>query len=237
MSARRSPSDLIGTGVRAAVGLLGATLLAGCASNQRASSSQPEVTYTMQSASEAAFELGEDRPPTPRTLHALARIFTAQGRDAEAAAIYERLMKRFPTMRVVFLEMAEMRMRQGATKDAIDVLTEGIAASPDDAILLNNRGMCWLMEENYENALADFTAAAERVPDEPRYTSNRAMALGMAGRYDEALEVYQEVVLPARAHYNLAVICEARNDTERAEVEYAIAMELDPKIRRQKPSA
>ena len=62
------------------------------------------------------------------------------------------------------------------------------------------------------------------------------MALGMLGRYEEALAVYEQVVLPARAHYNVAVLAEARNDTDRAEVEYAIAMEMDPKIRRQQPA-
>ncbi len=218
-------------------GLVSALLLSGCASEQQTAktSTNPDVTYSTLSASEAAFDLGEERPPTAKTLHALARIFEAQGRDAEAASVFEQIMRRFPSMRQAFIEMAELRMRQGAVDDAIDVLTRGIAANPKDPVLLNNRGMCWVMKAGYAEALSDFSMAAELAPDEPRYTGNKAMALGMMGRYEESLEVYQQIVLPARAHYNVAVLAEARNDTDRAEVEYAIAMEMDPKIRRQKP--
>jgi tetratricopeptide (TPR) repeat protein len=128
-------------------------------------------------------------------------------------------------------------MRQGAVDDAIEVLSRGIAANPKDPVLLNNRGMGRVMKASFEEALADFSLAAELAPDEPRYTGNKAMALGMMGRYEESLEVYQQIVLPARAHYNVAVLAEARNDAVRAEVEYSTAMEMDPKIARLKRTA
>ena len=220
--------------ILSAAGLVPALLLGGCASGQ--AGKNPGVTYSTLSASEAAFDLGEDRPPTAKTLHSLARIFQAQGRDAEAAAVFEQIIARFPSMRQVFIDLAELRMRQGAVDDAIEVLSRGIAANPKDPVLLNNRGMARVMKSSHEEALADFSLAAELAPDEPRYTGNIAMALGMMGQYDAALSVYEQIVLPARAHYNVAVLAEARNDPVRAEVEYSTAMEMDPKIARKKRS-
>ena len=52
------------------------------------------------------------------------------------------------------------------------------------------------------------------------------MAVGMLGRYEEALALYKQVVKPQQAHYNLAVVCEARQDTKRATAEFAIARSI-----------
>jgi hypothetical protein len=48
-----------------------------------------------------------------------------------------------------------------------------------------------------------------------------ALALGMCGKYDQALVLYQEVLPVADAHYNLGLLCQARDDTKRAEDEFA----------------
>ena len=48
----------------------------------------------------------------------------------------------------------------------------------------------------------------------------------MLGRYEEAMALYQRVVKPQQAHYNLAVVCEARKDTKRAAAEFAIAQSI-----------
>jgi len=68
--------------------------------------------------------------------------------------------------------------------------------------------------------------AAAAGPDNTRYRANVALALGMSGRYDECLAAYEQILHPADAHYNLAVICDSRNDTERAVAEYARALRL-----------
>jgi hypothetical protein len=58
-----------------------------------------------------------------------------------------------------------------------------------------------------------------------RYRGNMALALGMLGRYEESLSLYQQVVSPSDAHFNLAVICDARKDPARAEQEYKLAVD------------
>ncbi len=88
-----------------------------------------------------------------------------------------------------------------------------------------------MIKHDYEEALKYFQQAAWVAPDNARYVGNLAMAQGMMGRYDESLKTYQRVMMPAKAHYNLGVICEARQDYERATQEYATAQRMNPHIR------
>ena len=76
---------------------------------------------------------------------------------------------------------------------------------------------------DYKRALEFFTKAAAADPDNARYRANMAMSVGMLGRYDEALTLYMQILSPADAHFNLGVICEARDDLDRAFEEYGKA--------------
>ena len=52
-----------------------------------------------------------------------------------------------------------------------------------------------------------------------------ATSLGLLGRYDEALSLYEQVIPILDAHHNLAVISEVRGDDDRAAKERASAGE------------
>jgi Flp pilus assembly protein TadD len=91
--------------------------------------------------------------------------------------------------------------------------------------MTNNLGMCWLMRGDYAKASEEFTRACGLAPQNARYRSNLAVALGMMGRYDESLALFAQVVPAGTAHYNLYVICQARKDPSRASREYALAEE------------
>ena len=121
-------------------------------------------------------------------------------------------------------------MRQRRVGAAIKTLEAGLQHAPDDPVLHNDLGMCAMLTGNYDRALEAFDKAASLDPENARFRSNRALALGMLGQYDDALAIYQEVETPANAHYNLAVVCEARADHERAKQEYARAFELNPSL-------
>jgi Flp pilus assembly protein TadD len=122
--------------------------------------------------------------------------------------------------------LSELYLRNDRPDSAVEVLKAGVAIAPEDAVLLNNLGMCRLMQARYEEALDHFTAAAAGVPKDVRARANMAVALGMLGRLDESLAIYQQLMSDSDAHYNLGVLCEARKDWTRAEQEYAIAEDL-----------
>jgi Flp pilus assembly protein TadD len=96
-------------------------------------------------------------------------------------------------------------------------------------VLQNDLGMCRLLQHRYEDALQSFTAAAAGVPPDTRARANMAVALGMLGRFDESLAIYLQILPPADAHYNVAILSEARKDGERARLEYATADALAPR--------
>jgi Flp pilus assembly protein TadD len=171
-------------------------------------------------------DLASDRPPTAKTLHAMAQILAAQGKNAESEWALRRVIHEYPLFMPAYCDLAELYMRQRRPEAAVAVLHAGLEVSPNDPILLNNLGMCRVTQGQYEDAMGLFTQAAAGAPVDARYRANMAMALGMLGRYEESLALYEQVLPPAQAHYNLSILCTARNDSERAIQEYSLSVKL-----------
>jgi Flp pilus assembly protein TadD len=188
-------------------------MAAGCASQQPPA--PPE-----QTRAEADFEAGAKRPPTAKTMFAMAQILATQGKDSDAQFVLKKIIAEHPEFLPAYCELAELQMRSRRVEDAVRILNSGLRLAPRDPVLINDLGMCQLMSGDCATALQTFTRACGLAPDEARYRANMAAALGLLGRYDEALSLYQDVMAPADAHYNLAVLCDARHDTLRADSEY-----------------
>lgn len=190
--------------------VLALTLVAGCASTS------VETGYDTQAGDMDPFLDGSDRKPTAKTLYRMARLLIVQDKDEQAAFVLTRLMSEYPTFIPAYIELAEVHMRQRRVDEAMDVLASGLVVAPGHAPLMNNLGMCAMIKSDYHAALDHFTRASATEPDDARYRANMAAALGMLGRYDESLAIYEMIVTRGKAHYNVAVLAEARNDTERA---------------------
>jgi Flp pilus assembly protein TadD len=177
-----------------------------------------------------SFDGAVDRGPSIATLHAMARVMAAQGRDSECEVVLEKLLTEHPDFMPAYNELAELHMRNGSLLSAEATLEAGLQRAPEDPTLLNNMGMALLLEQRYEASLDYFTQAAAADPGDARCRANMATALGMLGRIDEALALYYQVLPPEDAHYNVAVLCRSIGDDERAELEFARA--ADPRLRR-----
>jgi tetratricopeptide (TPR) repeat protein len=206
--------------------LFGATVIgAGCHSS-------PASPYEPPPDLDAEFQEAANRPPTAETLYRLGRLLAAEGKEADCERVLLDGIDRYPSYLPLYSELAQLYVRQRKLETAISTLNNGLAVVPNDAVLLNNLGMCGMLKGDYAMALQNFTLAAAADPDDARYTANMALAAGMLGNYEESLVLYMRVVKPARAHYNLAVVCEALGDQARADAEYATALELDPWMQR-----
>lgn len=203
--------------------VLGATL--GCETQQR-------ISYSAPHDQQDAFDKGANRPPTPDTLYRLAVLLEAQGKDDQAEAVYLNTLDRFPDYVPAYCGLGAMMVRHGRVDAGMQKLEQAHQLSPTDPVILNDIGMCWMLKSEHDKALDSFTRAAALAPDDTRYRANMALATGMMGRYDEAYALYEQIMRPARAHYNLSVVAEARNDMAKADEEFAKAKALDSTIER-----
>lgn len=178
----------------------------------------PQTWWDDESAASAEAGAGElpeidtSRPPSAQTLYSLAKILAAQGKDAECQLVLVRCVTDHPNFMPAYCDLAELHVRNNQVGEAIVTLRTGLAVSPDDSVLMNNLGMCWLLRGDYQEALTQFTNAAAAANNDVRYRANMAAALGMLGRYDEAEALFGQILSQEDVKHNLAIIREARGE-------------------------
>jgi Flp pilus assembly protein TadD len=187
-------------------------IFAGCAPENKL----PLTRSESQALADQEWVNGANRPPTPRTLLALSRVLVSQGREPEAQSVLYNVTRQHPNYPEAYVELAEIHMRNRRIDPAIKTLLQGLVFLPNDHVIVNDLGMCYLVRRDYKMAEEKFTAAAAIAPDNTRYRSNIALVLGLQGRYEESLSLYKQVTTESDAHFNLAVICDARKDSARA---------------------
>lgn len=159
-------------------------------------------------------QIGADLPPTAHTLHALANILAAQGRDRECQIVLVKTIREYPKFLPAYCKLAELHLRQNRVNEAVATLEAGLTVAPGDAVLTNNLGMVSIIKGEFDQSLAYFTEAAGANPGVKKYRANMGLALGMKGRYQESLALYRQVVGEKEARNNLTIILAARGDTE-----------------------
>lgn len=198
--------------------------LGGCTESARSESNMKTApNLNVMTRSEFEFQSGRDRPPTPKTLYAMAGIFAAQGKDTESELLMKRIVREYPEFFPVYNSLAELQMRQRRVSEAINTLSAGLRIRSRDPVLLNNLGMCRMIRKDYEKALEMFTTAAGVIPGNARYRANMAVTLGLMGRYEESLSLFKQVLPEDQAGHNLSVLREARESTSPASTDEKIS--------------
>ncbi|MFC1793234.1 tetratricopeptide repeat protein [Planctomycetota bacterium] len=164
--------------------------------------------------SELEFQTQGNNPPTAKTLSAMAEILAKQGKDSECEYVLKRIIQDNPEYLPAYNNLAELQMRQGHTNAAIETLQHALKINSEDTVLLNNLGMCWIVRRDYEAALKMFTRAAGIMPENMKYRSNMAVALGLMGRDEESLSLFKQLLPDDEANHNLNILREARNSNK-----------------------
>lgn len=159
---------------------------------------------------ELDFQLQSNNPPTTKTLFAMAEILATQGRDSECEYVLKKIIQDNPKFLPAYNSLAELQMRRGRTNSAIEILQHALEINSDDTVLLNNLGMCWIIRRDYESALGMFTRAAGIMPENIKYRANMAVALGLMGRDEESLSLFNQILPEDQANHNLSVLRVAR---------------------------
>ncbi|MHC4117326.1 MAG: tetratricopeptide repeat protein [Planctomycetota bacterium] len=132
----------------------------------------------------------------------------------ECQYVLKRIINENPGFMPAYNSLAELQMRQGQTNMAIQTLQDGLRADPQDPILLNNLGMCWVVRRDNEAALEMFTRAAGIMPENRKYRANMAVVLGLMERDEEALSLFNQVLPVELANQNLAVLQNTQDNEE-----------------------
>jgi Flp pilus assembly protein TadD len=184
----------------------GLVLLCGCEEPQQASKSRNlQRNNPPQEA-----EVRPDLPPTAKTFYSMAEILAAQGKDKECEFVLRRCIQQYPRFTPAYNSLAELQMRQGRVHEAVAMLTKALEVRPKDPVLLNNLGMCLLLRKEYAQALERFTQASGLVPESKKYRANMATTLGLLGRDEEALALYDQILPSAPARTNMEILRKAR---------------------------
>jgi Flp pilus assembly protein TadD len=181
-------------------------VLSGCVESEQSVTRGPDSRLAV---SKPTGEVNGDLPPSAMTLHSLAKILAAQGKDRECEFVLRTCVRQHPQFLPAYNNLAELFMRQGRANEAIEILSNALQINPRDPVLLNNLGMCYLVSRQYEKALANFTAAAGIVPGREKYRVNMATALGLLGRQDEAAALLEQVLSADAAAHDAQVLQKA----------------------------
>lgn len=175
-----------------------------------------DATASSEPIASQAPDIDTSRPPSAQTLYSLVKILAAQGKDRECQLVLLRCVRDYPYFMPAYCDLAELHMRNNRVGEAMVTLRSGLAVSPEDPVLMNNLGMCWMLRGEYEKALDQFTGAAAVANNDVRYRANMAVALGMLGRQDESAALFRQVLSEEDTEYNLGVIREARGQRDRS---------------------
>lgn len=83
---------------------------------------------------------------------------------------------------------------------------QALKIEPDEASLLNNLGLSYLLSNELPDAEYTLRRAASLPGADSRVRQNLALVLGIQGKYDEAIEVAQAEIDPRQAKANIAYL-------------------------------
>jgi len=169
-------------------------------------------------AEEDWFTGGELQPTSVRTLQMTVRVLAAKGDTTGAAQVARKLLLEHPDAVESYSEPAELMVMAGQYQDAVALLSRGLEVKPRHALLLNNRGLCHMLQGDLERATMDFQAAHDADLRDADYIANLALAHALAGgeESEQKARGLWSRVLPAEAvDQNLQLARAARGRSAR----------------------
>lgn len=150
----------------------------------------------------------------------------------EAVEFAERAIESDPKHPRGYAALAMARQQQGSYEEAIELALKGSELAPADSTVHGLLGIFLQKNMQAEDAIVSFTHALRLNPHaHPWLTENLAEAYVMAGRYQEAIDMYLKTLergaspfITAECRLGLAVAYDAmgRNDEARTEIVKAV---------------
>ncbi len=139
-------------------------------------------------------------PEYNEAIFGIATAYMRQGKIEEAIIGFKRAMELDPKDTKPLLHLADIYLDKGELDEALRYLKSGVEINPESPIFLNKLGAAYLEKTMY---------------DEAEYEIKRALSI-------------ERSIPLSNAHFNLALIHEARGNYEQAILEYEKEQEISP---------
>jgi Tfp pilus assembly protein PilF len=163
---------------------------------------------------------------------AMAEGLEKDGKDADAAACYERARQLDPAVadRAAH-RLAILYDRNDEQAKAMAEFTVLLKKRPRDPALLCDVGYSHYNRGRWAEAEVLLRKAVAGDRSNKRAWNNLGLALAMQGKEREALECFQKAVTPAEAHANLGFCLAVQGKRDEAKAAYRRALGLEPALR------
>jgi YHS domain-containing protein/thioredoxin-like negative regulator of GroEL len=159
-----------------------------------------------------------------------ARQLEQAGQLPEARQQYLALYTQQPKSSIYVHRLAVVCTKQGDFKAAESYFQKGLKLAPRDANLWVDAGYASYLQKDYSTAEDRLRTALGLSPTHARATNNLALVMGMTGRTDEALALFQSVNPAAQAHVKLAFVLQERGELDAARRQCELAKEIDASV-------
>jgi tetratricopeptide (TPR) repeat protein len=142
----------------------------------------------------------EQDPRRPNAHFCLGQLLEAIGRTDDALAAYFRALEFDPNNPRVSFQIAAIQLVRNQPDQALSRLDQVVELSPGDGAARDLRGVAHLKLHHLSEALTDFHAALERLPDRPDVYYHLALVLEADHKRADALRAAEHALRLAPDH-------------------------------------
>ena len=137
---------------------------------------------------------------------AAAKLAERNGEQATALEQYQKALAKDGRNRNALIGLARLQHRTGNTENAIRVYRDALNLHRNDAVIMNDLGICYAQQKKLNESIAMLSSATQAAPDREMYMNNLAAALVEANRTNEAFSRLAQQRGPAMANYNIGYL-------------------------------
>ncbi|OYW20102.1 MAG: hypothetical protein B7Z55_07775 [Planctomycetales bacterium 12-60-4] len=160
--------------------------------------------------------------------YSFAQVTERDGNMHKAEKAYRELVEEKPKNADYRHRLGVVLVRQGKLDEGVEMLSKARDLKKDDVSLLNDLGYAQVLKGEFDAAEATLREALAVEAKNERTINNLALAVGYAGRTQEAYELFRQVQSESSARSNLAYVHSQRGDLASAVREYDRALSKDP---------
>jgi tetratricopeptide (TPR) repeat protein len=176
-------------------------------------------------------EKAERNLKDPAALHLAYGHFEEKvGQPVEARKSYEKALAENPHSVEAILGLARLDQLADKPQEAEAGFQRAVKMKPGDPAVLAASGQFYASQKRWPEALRDLNAAIVAAPKVPTYKHFLAITEVRAGDIKAGLAVFNQIVGPEKAHYNVAFLLAQEGKPEGAAAQCQAALSINPRF-------